>query len=465
MIPNHNNLKKPSDSLPSMIQTEKGTKRKAEQNEAAKKAKIESAAEEAVRKIQAACRAYLRREEYHLLLGKKYIDNNKVKDLTPAGIGRTETYSAHTLGIVLKKSGSKCDERLEKMELARKICTENGYTNLVIPRAQKYGDFLIESKVLFNGHCAAQIALYMENLALFEKAILEFTDFLCQTSLEDIWSYCASPFEALIYRAGIKPGKLPRFDNVPLFIRDGEGKLGLIDLETLTKEPPSTSDAYKKRCMDLIAFFPHHHELITKTVKKYDPEFETYAEELNTHQKARAAAYDILYGSHLRSFEKKGVTLKNPLHRLTVSESDSKEKVIDELRTRFSNFLKNFSGKAYRDEAEKYIAAIEKELCPLLHFCADFLYSKVKDQIGDMQPLSSNAELLSKRCLKLQLWEMAPLIGDILDRCKMPRTEVWKGITQELVLEPLLKYFEHSGEIASCCLHSAGFCSSVLIQY
>ena len=148
---------------------------------------------EAATKIQSMCRSYLARGELarkqshylsHALFegALPYINSPfpGLSRLPKALNGKTRVYLPKELPVVLKDSGSPQNlHRFEKMQQASKICMQNEYVHLVIPKARIYGDFIIESRLPITLHdFKGQIGLYIENCEQFTNAVKEFTGFL-----------------------------------------------------------------------------------------------------------------------------------------------------------------------------------------------------------------------------------------------------------------------------------------------
>ncbi|MFI5344336.1 MAG: hypothetical protein ACHQUC_08970, partial [Chlamydiales bacterium] len=150
------------------------------------------------------------------------------------------------------------ESRLISMEQAHEICERNGYKDLIIPQARGYGEFLVERKLPFEQNSYTHIKLYAENHDKFDNAVTEFTGFLCQSFLCDI----------------IDERGLGRYDNVPLYIEDGQGKIGLIDLEQFYPNVGEVEDWLFLRCRDAVRLFPYHLDKIIEVAKKIDPSIE-----------------------------------------------------------------------------------------------------------------------------------------------------------------------------------------------
>src|SRR4051812_41322906 len=107
-----------------------------------------------------------------LSIAQQYVESAALRKLLPrATSGKTPVYFLGQL--VLKHSGSpQNQDRLDRMEQARKLCNQGGYQNLIVPIGQIYQDFIVESRLPIVAHgTVAQIALYIEHRIQFTEAI------------------------------------------------------------------------------------------------------------------------------------------------------------------------------------------------------------------------------------------------------------------------------------------------------
>jgi hypothetical protein len=173
--------------------------------------------------------------------------------------GKSIVYLPKESPYVYKKIKSEnAQSRLVKMEQAHEICENSGYKDLVIPQARGYGEFLVEKKLPFEQKRYDQIRLYAKNPEKFDNAVTEFMGLLSQSYLSDI----------------LDEDGLGRYDNVPLYLEDGQGKIGLIDLEHFYPDVGETKDWLFLRCRDAVHLFPYHLDKIMEVAKKIDPAIE-----------------------------------------------------------------------------------------------------------------------------------------------------------------------------------------------
>jgi len=236
-------------------------------------------------------------------IGKKLTSNNDfLKTLPKASKGTTPVYLPEEFPIVLKNSGNPANfKRCEQMQIARQICRRNGYKDLVIPKARPHGTFVYESKLPITQGSIESIGLYIENRGQFTNAVKEFTEFLCQSHLGDI----VQIIPKIAY--DIPTG---RYDNVALYLENGRGKIGLIDLERFS---PGQSRNGCHACEIALRFFPHHLEEIIHSAKKFYPNMEVHRQYLECERNKMVSLFNTLYEDHANFIKEKGITVQNPL--------------------------------------------------------------------------------------------------------------------------------------------------------
>jgi hypothetical protein len=179
--------------------------------------------------------------------------------------GKSTVYLPKESSYVYKRiNADMAENRLMSMEQAHEICERSGYQDLVVPQARGYGEFLIEKKLPFEQNSYTHMKLYAKNHEKFDNAVTEFMGFLCQSYLSDI----------------IDERGLGRYDNVPLYIEDGRGKIGLIDLEQFYPVVGEVEDWLFVRCQDAVRLFPYHLDQIMEVAKKIDPAIEKERDQL-----------------------------------------------------------------------------------------------------------------------------------------------------------------------------------------
>lgn len=346
----------------------------------------------------------VRIDERHLLpqalfeRAKPYLaEPAKLKDMPRAAQGTTPVYFPKDLPVVLKHSGASelqsiteigprpnpCVKRLEKMQQAREICEANHYVDLSIPAARVHGEFIVESRLPINGNSKFQMGLYLEHRDLFTKPIGEFTGFRCQSRMTDLIAPCGTP----------------RYDNVPLYIEranDGpRGKLGLIDLEHFTPKLPLQiqTEWCFDICKDLVAFFPLHVDEIIEAAKKFDPNIESFRQELEKVRDKALKDMNELYGVHLDFIRKKGIVIEKPMQLAPIDAKQS-DQITKEVMERMSNDLKNEKDK---QAFKKLFPNVQKLM---VTFLSDALHRELQKR-GGKDAISSYMQLPYHRTLKL----------------------------------------------------------------
>jgi len=319
-------------------------------------------------------------------------------DLPRASAGATRVYLPKELPIVLKHSGSPENiERFEKMQQARDLCNRNGYEKLIIPKARIYKDFIIESRLPIARHnTKEQIGLYIENRKLFTKAIQEFTGFLCQSSLADIIGG-GDPYNTLFTT------RVGRYDNVPLYLEEGQGKIGFVDLETF-----SPYDNYEREkewcfyaCNTAVVLFPYHLDEIMSAAQKFDPNIEQYRKYLEQIKDKTLKCFKLVYEDHLEFIREKRITLEHPLafEKMGLDGTQQLKKAIGK------QLLKEQESwdheKCLGEEPDKTLACFNEKAFPLILEAA---YKLIHDKLGrnmrTKEAISSVPELVSIRTLQ-----------------------------------------------------------------
>jgi len=241
---------------------------------------------------------------------KSYIDRPESLERIPrACSGKTPVYLLREWPIVLKRSGSPANQkRFDQMTQARDICERNGYEHLVVPKARVYRDFIIENRLpITMGTIKEQIGLYVENREQFAEAVKEFTGLMCQSSLSDITGAKGSPYQKL--------SKTPvgRYDNVALYLEEGQGKIGLIDLERFRPECIKKDvDWCFNKCRTLIYLFPYHFDEIMSVAQQFDPQIRWYHKPLKAARDDTLQLFKLAYEDHLDLIRNQGIGLENP---------------------------------------------------------------------------------------------------------------------------------------------------------
>jgi len=195
---------------------------------------------------------------------------SELHSLPKATTGTIPVYFPQEIPFVLKSLGEQpAKRRFFANCFARQLIDQCAYTHLVIPRSMYYKEFTIEER-LPNPQATlrSQASLYLTHLSAFAQTAKELTDFLLKAHFDDITT-TSHPY--------VDGHQLPlgRPDNIPFFIQEGKGKLGLIDLGgfKIRKLPPSQEEI--RKCVETaIAIFPHHLAEICNTAGVLQSDFE-----------------------------------------------------------------------------------------------------------------------------------------------------------------------------------------------
>ncbi|MBX9744950.1 MAG: hypothetical protein K2X08_07060 [Chlamydiales bacterium] len=242
-----------------------------------------------------------------------FLDPSEIKKLPRANSGRTFVAFVPCLPVVLKQAGDKSKQRLEQMAKAKEICNINHFSHLVIPEARISGDFLIESRLPLSEEPEqkTQIGLYLENRACFTQAAIELTSFLCQVSLGDLSGQTNDFWKCLCDTS------MPRYDNAMIYLDEqNEGKIGLVDLESLDTPPVILSQRVIAACKQCIRLFPYHFEEILSTALKFDPSIEQHTEVLKKEQGLIIEYFQKVYGIHREFAARNHIDLEVPFQQL-----------------------------------------------------------------------------------------------------------------------------------------------------
>jgi IQ calmodulin-binding motif len=396
------------------------------------------------------------------LLGKSksYIDTpSNLQDVPKASSGKTFVYLPKELPIVLKQSGSPANqERFDKMQQGRKICEENGYENLIIPKARVYRNFIIESRLPITEHdTKRQIGFYIENRDRFTKAVEEFTGFLCQSRFNDITGNGRDPYQTL------SKTPLGRYDNIALYVEGDQGKIGLIDLEQFTPE-------YNRwcffKCRDAVHLFPYHLDEIMSVAKRFDSNIEAHRGELERERDEALKGFKLIYEDHLSFIKEKKITFENPSVNIGVSfvkKEKIKEAMIGLIRKEHEDtWYKNCLG----EQPEEVIALFGKSFPKILDLITDALSKVVMRKIErTKENISTYNQLLF--CRTLCISRGSPfynfLIKEVRSELQMMKLEeewekngfaslIMNGVFEELAKEREIAYFNPRFDNDDLCI-------------
>jgi hypothetical protein len=303
---------------------------------------------------------------------KLYLDMAKEQQ------GCTPTYFPENLPVVLKHCGfgvkgvTHCTERLAQMETARALCQQLGLSHLVIPKAEQYEDFLIEDRlpIKVDALSLENTGLYLQNKDKFTTVIRQMTTFLYSVDLEDIKDHQAETFWNIL-------SPTPKSDNLPLYLENGEGKIGLIDLEEL-RIPRRRPFLDNVKLM--ISFFPYHFEDILDAAKKADPsihrQIEEEKRELQKTQTLALTAYDRIYLGHVKFLQDHGISRANG-GKMPIWDQKTREEIAQTLRNEFLQRYQRIHAPPHIEQAERQ-ARIYNNTLDAIQMIHELYASKIK---------------------------------------------------------------------------------------
>lgn len=212
------------------------------------------------------------------------------KNMPRAKDGKTRVYfPAEMPEVVFKQSGSQSASRFHAMSQARQILLQENCTRLIIPKARKYKEFLIEERLPVNTNRYYNLQEYVDHREKYDEVARELTRFFSRAQLTDLWGEWGF-----------------RYDNFPLF----DGELGLIDLESF-EQKKGRARLDRSDVRTLMAIFPYHTEIILDEAKKLGAKFLSDPSIKETAIKEHMELYEEF--DHYRDFlREKGITSESP---------------------------------------------------------------------------------------------------------------------------------------------------------
>lgn len=258
--------------------------------------------------IQKHIRGYLARRpllpsnlfpQYHTQCQKA--EGPESSSMPQADKGETRVYLPKEMPeVVLKSSGKQAAvKRFHQMQDVRSILDSQNSSHLVIPKASLCGNFLVEQRLPINVDSYHNMELYLSQPQLFNEAVREMTRLFSKVYLSDLVGY---QYDPLGHIADV--GDFVRYDNLPLFIEDSNGKkvgkIGLIDLEHM--QNGSTSNSLET----LARIFPLHLDIIKEEAKNLHMKINNNSLEAAA---ARGEKYlQVGFTDHLEWLKHKGIS-------------------------------------------------------------------------------------------------------------------------------------------------------------
>lgn len=422
----------------------------------------------ATKKIQSICREYLIKVKaekatryllsYKLLeKAKFYVDTpSNLQGLPQASRGNTPVYLPNDLPIVLKHSG--CPEnqkRFEQMKQGHEICKRSDYKHLVIARARVYANFIIESRLPIHEYdTKEQIGLYIENREKFTPVVKEFVGFLFQSDLSDITDVCYFSGQSRTKDPYGTLAKTPvgRYDNIALYLEEGQGKIGLVDLGEFSPGCARVKDWPFLKCRDAIHLFPYHLEEIISEAKKFYPSIEImYRKKLKEERDETLKRFKIAYEDHLDFIKTKGISFDNlvEIPKIELARQESIKEVIT-LFIRQEHESKWFYKGCLGKDPQNTILLFENAFPEILNIITDFLSDTLKNKhSNNRETISTYSQLLAFRTLLFKCNGHSDLIKQILSKLGMIQLKEWnKNEFVTLIIQEVFKELANGKEIA-----------------
>jgi hypothetical protein len=387
---------------------------------------------------------------------KSYMDTSSRLD--DAFQLRAGIFVPKDLPIIIKAQNGKWSaaDRFKKMQQAFELSYKNGYEHIVIPQARIYGNFIIETllPVKTKSSTIEQMGLYIENRTQFSDAIKEFTGFLCQSYLGDILGNNRDPYGAL------SNSPMPRYDNLPLYIVDGQGKIGLVDLEEFHLCKPNS---IYSRVLNVVHLYPYHLEEILNAAKKFDPDIEKCRKLLFAERDKALKRLKIAYEDHLKFIQEKKLSIEHPLFFKKVEPNKIKD-----IQQAISQSLleahesDDICEGCLGNEPEKVLVSFNEKTSMILEVIYEVIQDELDFNLKEKGPISSTCQLLSIRTVLLdggRIFEkLTGLIADELKKLNIKYikpTRVIDTICEELVKLGYASYYTSSfgyGASANRCI-------------
>ncbi len=233
--------------------------------------------------------------------------------------GKTTVFLPEEMpGVVLKRSGKRgAIARFHQMREVRSILNSQNSSNLVIPKARRFKNFLVEERLPINVCEFHNMEIYISEPHLFDEAVREMTRLFSIMYLGDL------------FRGGIPIGGAARirYDNLPLYIveKNGKrvGKIGLIDLESIQKLESRDNLSHSKGLKTLAIIFPYHLDAIIEEANNLNMEFNEKA--LQDAANEGKKFLQVGFSNHLKWLQKKGISSNTATQIFEISSERMKE--------------------------------------------------------------------------------------------------------------------------------------------
>ncbi|MDD6310055.1 MAG: hypothetical protein PUA53_03445 [Chlamydia suis] len=257
--------------------------------------------------LQKFCRGFLVRN--HLLNQKTYLKcKNWGWNLLLGGKyprvleGRSLVYTSKQYpSLIAKHVGiSDARSRWHNIFSMRKVLAQLDIKRLHVPRARVFKEVLFEERLPVSIYVDS-MCLYKENPEAFDEAIKELLFLFKKVHCRDLVAETDAPTDNFPLALKVQERWLfPRYDNLPLFIQEGEGRIALVDLETFSWDP------HPCPVEELAVMFPMHKNLLITEAEKLHIPFSKKEVE-NSIKKGQAFFNHVL--GHQEFCKKKNVSL------------------------------------------------------------------------------------------------------------------------------------------------------------
>lgn len=230
---------------------------------------------------------------WKLLLGGKY---PRVPE------GRSLVYTSKQYpSLIAKHVGiSDARDRWHNIFSMRKVLAQLDIKRLCVPRARVFKEVLFEERLPVSLYVDS-MCWYKENPEAFDEAIKELLFLFKKVHCRDLVAETDAPTDNFPLALKVQDRWLfPRYDNLPLFVQDGEGRIALVDLETFSRDP------HPCPIEELAVMFPLHKQLLITEAEKLQIPFSKKEVE-NSIKKGQAFFKHVL--GHQEFCKKKNVSL------------------------------------------------------------------------------------------------------------------------------------------------------------
>lgn len=221
-------------------------------------------------------------------------------------------------------------------------------SHLTIPKGVCCNNFLIESRLPIQTNKFFNMDLYINHRELFDSAVREMVRMFSQVVLLDLISEDSiDPMTQIV-------GDTVRYDNLPLYIEQGKGKIGLIDLEQLYVFGGGTS--HNRRMANLARIFPYHASLIIEEAQKLELNIDL--EWIRQEVEKGTRFLDWAYNNHLEWLNQQRITPDTYAKRFNLS-TERREEMKMKVAAKFETIY-----RTPKDEVDRILATLNNSLDP-----------------------------------------------------------------------------------------------------